>query len=122
MHRVRTRLAAAAASPPAQRWAPLARGLDPRLVKQEDWAATAAMLQRAHDQGHDISTAAHALVTETPLGVSPARDLRYRLVAHFGPGEPDAAFTDGGAPRLRRDPGMNQPPASPDPGRRDVRR
>ena len=84
-HRVRARLEAAAELPPAQRWAALAHELDPRLVDEPDWPATAAMLQQAHEAGHDIPAATRAMVTETPLGSSPARDLRYRITATFDP-------------------------------------
>ena len=110
---VRARLAAAAAAPaptpsapeapantktntdpPAERWASLARELDPRLLEQGDWPATAARLQQAEDQGHDVSAAARALLAERPLGDSPARDLRYRLVARLElPVETDESST-----------------------------
>ena len=78
---VRARLEAAAELPPAQRWAALADELDARLVHEPDWPATATVLQQAHAAGHDIPTATRAMVTDAPLGGSPARDLRYRIVA-----------------------------------------
>ena len=78
---VRARLEAAGELPPTQRWAALADELDVRLVDEPDWPATATMLQQAHDAGHDIPAATRAMVTETSLGGSPARDLRYRIVA-----------------------------------------
>ncbi|UUW88633.1 MobF family relaxase [Pimelobacter simplex] len=77
---VRARLSAAAEQAPAERWAPLARELDSRLLEQGDWPATAAMLQGAHEQGHDVGAVTRGLVAEKPLGDSPARALRYRLV------------------------------------------
>ncbi|MBM7509578.1 DNA primase catalytic core [Nocardioides salarius] len=80
---VRARLAAAADKTPAERWAPLARELDPRLLEQGDWPATAAMLQQAHEHGHDVGAATRAIVAETPLGDSAARDLRYRIVSRL---------------------------------------
>ncbi|MGE9808990.1 MobF family relaxase [Janibacter sp. G1551] len=80
---VRARLSAAAGKTPVERWAPLARELDPRLLEQGDWPATAAMLQDAHDQGHDVGAASRAIVAERPLGESPARDLRYRIVSRL---------------------------------------
>ncbi|MDN5899216.1 MAG: relaxase domain-containing protein [Brachybacterium sp.] len=80
---VRTRLQAAAEKSPAERWAPLASELDPRLVDQGDWPATAAIMQEAHDQGHDVAAVSRALVGEAPLGVQPANDLRYRLVSRL---------------------------------------
>ena len=39
------------------------------------------MLQQAYEAGHDIEAATRTMVTEVPLGVSPAGDLRYRIVA-----------------------------------------
>jgi hypothetical protein len=80
---VRARLEAVAAKTPAERWAPLARELDPRLVEQGDWPATAALIQQAHDQGHDVCVSTRDLVAEAPLGDSPARDLRYRIVSRL---------------------------------------
>ncbi|MDO3397283.1 MobF family relaxase [Nocardioides sp. SOB44] len=80
---VRARLSAAAEKTPVERWAPLARELDPRLLEQDDWPATAAMLQQAHEHGHDVGAATRAIVAEKPLGDSPARDLRYRIVSRL---------------------------------------
>jgi DNA primase catalytic core len=89
---VRARLEAAANATPADRWAPLARGLNARLVGQRDWPATAAMLDLVHQAGHDVHTLTRLLVNHTPLGESPAQDLRYRLLGYL----PDA--TVGPAP------------------------
>ena len=80
---VRARLAAASTRAPQERWAPLAAGLDARLVRQGDWPALAALMQDAHCQGHDVSAAARTLVAEAPLGELPAQDLRYRLVVRL---------------------------------------
>ncbi|WGY04881.1 MobF family relaxase (plasmid) [Nocardioides sp. QY071] len=112
---VRARLAAAANKTPAERWAPLALELDPRLLEQGDWPATAAMLQQAHEQGHDVGAATRAIVTEKPLGDSPARDLRYRIVSRLelpidtGEGTP-APTTSQGAARDRQDVDRSRPP------------
>ena len=113
---VRARLAAAAEQTPAERWTPLARELDPRLLEQGDWAATAAMLQQAHEQGHDVGAATRGLVAEKPLGDSPARDLRYRIVSRLelaiddtGAGSP-ASTTSQGAARDRQDVNRPRPP------------
>lgn len=112
---VRARLTAAAAKTPAERWAPLARELDPRLLEQGDWPATAAMLQQAHEQGHDVDAATRGLIAEKPLGDSPARDLRYRIVSHLeipidaGEGTP-APTTSQGAARDRQDVNRPRPP------------
>jgi DNA primase catalytic core len=119
---VRGRLEAAAAKPPAERWAPLARELDPRLLEQGDWPATAAMLQQAHEQGHDVDAATRALVAEAPLGDAPARDLRYRIVSRldvtFDAGEIGTGPTRSqGAVRDRRDQSRPKPPRRGTPGR-----
>jgi DNA primase catalytic core len=113
---VRARLSAAAEQTPVERWAPLARELDPRLLEQGDWPATAAMLQQAHDQGHDVGAASRALVAEKPLGDSPARDLRYRIVSRLelpiddtGAGSP-APTRSQGAARDRQDVNRPRPP------------
>ncbi|SMX87187.1 DNA primase, catalytic core [Brevibacterium sp. Mu109] len=81
--KIRARLASAMDQSPSDRWAGLATELDPRLLTEVDWPATATILQEAHDQGHDITTTAHELLTEQPLGDQPARDLRYRLVSRL---------------------------------------
>jgi DNA primase catalytic core len=112
---VRARLSAAAEKSPAERWAPLARELDPRLLEQGDWPATAAMLQEAHEQGHDVDAATRGLVAEKPLGDSPARDLRYRIVSRLelpidtGEGSP-APTRSQGAARDRQDVNGPRPP------------
>ncbi|GGO85326.1 hypothetical protein GCM10011584_05040 [Nocardioides phosphati] len=111
---VRARFAAAAEKTPAERWAPLARELDPRLLEQGDWPATAAMLQQAHEQGHDVGAATRGLVAEKPLGDSPARDLRYRIVSRLelpieGEGAP-APTQSQGAARDRQDVNRPRPP------------
>ncbi len=108
---VRARLAAAADKTPAERWAPLARELDPRLLEQCDWPATAAMLQQAHERGHDIGAVTGAIVAETPLGDSPTRDLRYRLVSRI-PLPIDATSTLD-TPRIRQPLGADYPWSSP---------
>jgi len=113
---VRARLTAAAEKTPAERWAPLARELDPRLLEQGDWPATAAMLQQAHEQGHDVGAATRGLVAEKPLGDSPARDLRYRIVSRLeipiddtDAGSPAPAQSQGSA-RDRQDVNRPRPP------------
>ncbi|MGK2875318.1 MAG: AAA family ATPase [Nocardioides sp.] len=112
---VRARLSAAAEKTPAERWAPLARELDPRLLDQGDWPATAAMLQQAHEHGHDVGAATRAIVAEKPLGDSPARDLRYRIVSRLEiPIDTDestpAPTASQGAARDRQDVNRPRPP------------
>ncbi|GAB6986813.1 MobF family relaxase [Nocardioides pyridinolyticus] len=99
---VRGRLSAAAEKTLAERWATLALELDPRLLEQGDWPATAAMLQQAHEQGHDVGAATRGLVAEQPLGDSPARDLRYRIVSRLE----IPIDTGGGTPAPTQSPGV----------------
>ena len=86
---VRQRLAAI--DGPAQRWADLARRLDPRLVHALDWPATAAMLQQAHEHGHNVDRLASTLVAQGPLDDQPGQDLRYRLATQLPPDDPPGA-------------------------------
>ena len=106
-NRVRARLETTAELPPAQRWAALANELDTRLVDEPDWPATATMLHQAHEAGHDIPTVTRAMVLQMPLGGSPARELRYRIVASLDltadTGE------DSQVPPTQRMPGSEEP-------------
>ncbi|HLM22081.1 MAG TPA: toprim domain-containing protein, partial [Propionibacteriaceae bacterium] len=79
---VKTRLTGAAQIRPEQRWAALAGQLDQRLLRQGDWPALAQLMQKIHDQGHDVAAITRAM-TRTPLNDLPAQDLRYRLTAHL---------------------------------------
>ena len=114
---VRARLAAASTRPPYERWASLAAELDPRLVRQGDWAALASLMQDAHSQGHNVATAARTLVAEEPLGELPAQDLRYRLVARLdvnidaSPEVPNTTDSSPGTAQERKQPA----PAGPRP-------
>jgi hypothetical protein len=109
---VRARLQAAAAQTPAQRWAALADELDTRLITEPDWPATAALLQDAHDQGHDVAAATRAIASDQPLGDQPARDLRYRLVSRvdvtIDTGEVRTRAPNAGPPRDRQLHGHNR--------------
>jgi DNA primase catalytic core len=82
VNEVKKRLADAAPIRPEQRWAALAGQLDQRLLQQGDWPALAQLMQKIHDQGHDVVALTRAM-TRTPLNDLPAQDLRYRLVAHL---------------------------------------
>jgi len=85
---VRARLEAERELPPVQRWEATADQIDPQLVGQSDWAALAAMMQHAHDAGHDVAALTRALVHQQPLGDLPAQDLRYRLITRVQPDMP----------------------------------
>lgn len=65
---------------PTIRWASLAQELDPRLLDQPDWPATAAMLDQVQAAGHDVPTITRQLLSESAFDAAPAQDLRYRLV------------------------------------------
>ncbi|MCD9198234.1 toprim domain-containing protein [Aeromicrobium wangtongii] len=80
---VRARMQAADDAIPAERWAPLAQEIDPRLTEHTDWPATAAMLQDVHNAGHDLPSLTRQLVAEQPLGETPAQELRYLLVSYL---------------------------------------
>ncbi len=78
---VKARLAAALPATPVHRWAALALEIDPRLASEADWPALAAIMQLAHQDGHDMAATVRRLVENEPLSDVPAQDLRYRLVA-----------------------------------------
>ncbi|MBD8605383.1 relaxase domain-containing protein [Aeromicrobium sp. CFBP 8757] len=80
---VRARIEQASSAMPVDKWAKLARSLDPRLVGQRDWPATAEMLEQVHAAGHDVDELTRQLVAHTPLDEAPAQDLRYRLVGYL---------------------------------------
>lgn len=111
---------------PADRWEPLARELDPRLIAQGDWPATAQMLQDVHETGHDVPTLTKAMVRQEPLADRPAQDLRYRLVKYLPEREinqmatplshDDARLTSGADHDRRRTP-VHGPHTSPGPQR-----
>lgn len=102
-HRLKTRLAEAAAQTSAERrWAALAAELDPRLPHDNDWPALARALQEAHDQGRDVPATIRRLIAQQPLGDLPAQDLHDRLTS---------------APCPQRDHGHRRP-AEPARGRR----
>lgn len=116
---VRARLASASTRPPQECWAPLAAELDPRLVRQGDWAALASIMQVAHSQGHDVAAAARMLLAEGPLGELPAQDLRYRLVARLEIDDsPKVPSPTGSSTATTRDREQTAPAGPPPPGRR----
>lgn len=117
---VRRRLESLKSAPPADHWAPLARAVDRRLTTQKDWTATAAMLQDLHTAGADVETIVKTEVAREPLGESPAKDLRYRLVGHLPdksipaapPQSPEAPATRTQSQPTKLD-GPNQPISPP---------
>jgi hypothetical protein len=85
LQHTKTRLTAAANADPATRWCDLANRTDPRLTRQPDWPALAAMMQAAHRQGIDVPTTVANLTHDEPLNQRPAQDLRYRLASLIDP-------------------------------------
>ncbi len=78
----RDRITALATQTPTQRWAPLARQIDPALIAADDWGALANRIDATHQAGHDVHTLLPAIAARTPLSPDrPATDLRYRLTA-----------------------------------------
>ncbi|WP_270889696.1 toprim domain-containing protein [Pedococcus sp. 5OH_020] len=113
---VKARLSAATPATPVDRWPALALEIDPRLTSQADWPALAAMMQLAHQDGHDVAATVRRLVENEPLSDLPAQDLRYRLVAALpldiaaAPRSPTADQPSGAAQaQERRTPGTRTP-------------
>ncbi|WP_299520562.1 MobF family relaxase [uncultured Serinicoccus sp.] len=109
---VRARLEAAARQAPEQHWAPTADRLDPRLTAQEDWPALAHVMQRLHDEGHDVQALAQASITDEPLvSTRPAQALRYRL-AVIAPPTDSAPPPRDAAPAMPARPERERAPAN----------
>ncbi|NLH69123.1 MAG: relaxase domain-containing protein [Brooklawnia sp.] len=75
---VRRRLQAAAAQ---TRWQRLANQVNPHLTQQPDWPALEAVMQHAHDSGHDVEMAVRILADLDAGSTRPAAALNARLVA-----------------------------------------
>ncbi|WP_137122034.1 MobF family relaxase [Segeticoccus rhizosphaerae] len=76
----RTRMQRADQRPAHERWAPLARELDSRLLAAPDWPALATIMEQARHEGHDVANLSRQFVADRALDNTPAQDLRYRLV------------------------------------------
>jgi DNA primase catalytic core len=82
----RDRITGQSALSPAARWAPLARQINPALVRAHDWGSLAATIDRADRAGLDVQTLLPSMVATRPLAAEyPAADLRYRLEADLDP-------------------------------------
>jgi hypothetical protein len=99
LQHTKARLIAAANADPANRWCDLANRTDPRLTRQSDWPALAAMMQAAHRQGLDVPATVASLTHDEPLNQRPAQDLRYRLVSLIDPRALDTTANPGVANR-----------------------
>lgn len=65
----RDRITALTEQKPAQRWAPLARQLDPALISADDWGALADTIDRIQRAGHDVLTLLPQIAAHPPLSV-----------------------------------------------------
>ncbi len=108
----RARIAGQSALSPAARWAPLARQINPALVRAHDWGSLAATIDRADRAGVDVQTLLPSMVATRPLAAEyPAADLRYRLDADL---DPDDTPLPGAGSRVEASRGRRpQPPIQP---------
>jgi len=117
----RDRITGQSALSPAQRWAPLARQINPALVRAHDWGSLANTIDRADRAGLDVHTLLPNMVATRPLAAQyPAADLRYRLAADL---DPDHTPLPGAGARVeasrRRRPQPPTPPPNLGPSPRD---
>ena len=122
----RDRITTLAAQKPAQRWAPLARQVDPALVRADDWGALAETIDRTHRAGGDVATLLPRSRPRPPIRAS-ARH-RPALPTRRPPGRPRRAGTPPLGPPTttaqaarrpgppRRTPTSSRSPDSPVPG------
>jgi len=110
----------AASLPSASRWAYLARQVDLKLVRADDWGALAATLDHAAAADHELRTLLPEVIGANPLAEDePAADLRYRLMERLGvdetplPQSPTATARD---PRGRATTIPRPNPYDPPPG------
>ncbi len=89
IHEVRTlhdRIAAQDQLPNTQRWAPLARQVDPRLVSAATWPPLADAFAEASRGGHDLPTLLSDVLAQGRLDPgNPSLDLQSRLLADLNP-------------------------------------
>ena len=86
VQQVRDRTTSQDQLPPMQRWAPLLRQVDPRLVRDDSWAPLAAAVDQAHRAGHDVPADLTRALSQGPLDRDdPGSDLKWRLLADLDP-------------------------------------
>ena len=104
--------------PDTERWAPVARQIDPGLVHAATWPPLADAFAEAARAGHDLPTLLQDVLAHGPLDPSnPGRDLQSRLLADLDP-EPTPwrrirADRPGAQRRLFATPPAPQRPAPP---------
>ena len=115
---LRDRIAAQEQLPDTERWAPLARQVDPHLVRAATWPPLADAFAEAARAGHDLPTLLQEVLAQGPLDPSnPSLDLQSRLLADLEP-EPTTwrrirADRPGAQRRLFAAPPAAQRPAPP---------
>ena len=86
VQQVRDRTTSQDQLPPMQRWAPLLRQVDPRLVRDDSWAPLAAAVDQDHRAGHDVPADLARALSQGPLDRDdPGSDLKWRLLADLDP-------------------------------------
>ncbi len=118
VRRLRNQVAAQEQLPDTERWAPLARQVDPGLVRAATWPPLADAFAEAARGGHDLPTLLQDVLARGPLDPdNPSLDLQSRLLAGLEP-EPVQWHYTRQDPRLNPDAPHQQPrrpaPAAPD--------
>ena len=86
VHQVRDRISSQDQLTPMQRWAPLLRQVDPRLVRDDSWAPLAAAVDQANRAGNDVTANLTRALAQGPLDRDdPGSDLKWRLLADLDP-------------------------------------
>ena len=120
MRGLRDRITAQEQLPDTERWAPLARQVDPGLVRAATWPPLADAFAEAARAGHDLPTLLQDVLARGPLDPgNPSLDLQSRLLADLEP-EPvewhrprqDRLLNPFAAPQQPRRPAT---PVTPDP-------
>jgi hypothetical protein len=111
---LRDRIAAHNQLPDTERWAPLARQIDPSLVRATTWPPLAAAFAEAEQAGHDLPTLLRDVLAQEPLNPSnPGLDLESRLVADLAPQPTPWRRPHVHQPDRPRNPFATQPPPRP---------
>jgi len=119
VRRLRDRVAAQEQLPDTERWAPLARQVDPGLVRAATWPPLADAFAEAARGGHDLPTLLQDVLARGPLDPdNPSLDLQSRLLAGLEPEPVEWHYT-------RQDPRLNpgaphQQPRRPAPAAPDL--
>jgi DNA primase catalytic core len=86
VRQLRDRIATQNQLPDTQRWAPLARQVDPSLVQAPTWPPLAAAIAEASRAGRDLPTLLNEVLARGPLDpAEPGLDLERRLTADLDP-------------------------------------